>query len=118
MKPYHVLYGKKYYTPACWLKSGEKQFMGPKIIHQTVHNLKVIKERMLSTQNRQKSYEDKKWKLITFKVGDQVFLKVTPWKGLIIFGKLGKLSPRFIGLFQSSSENWQPTEQTGVANCT
>ncbi|XP_023765911.1 uncharacterized protein LOC111914390 [Lactuca sativa] len=52
---------------------------------------------MLADQNRQKSYVDKKRKLMTFEVGDQVLIKVSSWKELIIFWECGKLSPRFIG---------------------
>ena len=48
----------------------------------------------------QKSYADKKIQLISFKVGDSVSLKVSSWKGLIRFGKRGKLSARFIGPFK------------------
>ena len=55
---------------------------------------------MLAAQDRQKSYADKKRRPMTFEVGDSVLLKFSPWKGLIRFGKRGKLSPRFIGPFK------------------
>ena len=74
--------------------------MGPKIVHQTAEKLKVIREMMLVAQDRQKSYADKKRQPISFDVGDSVLLKVSPWKGLIRFGKRGKWSPRFIGSFK------------------
>ena len=45
---------------SCWLEAGEKQFMGPEIFHQTTEKLKIIRERMLAAQDRQKSYVDKK----------------------------------------------------------
>nr|GEY25670.1 hypothetical protein [Tanacetum cinerariifolium] len=51
-------------------------------------------------RSRQKSYADLKRKLTEFKVGDKVMLKVSPWRGVIRFGKRGKLSPRFIGPFK------------------
>ena len=54
--------------------------MGPEIVHQIAEKLKVIRERMLATQDRQKSYAEKKRKTITFEVGDSVLLKVSPWK--------------------------------------
>ena len=100
MAPYHALYGEKCRTPSCWLEAGEKQFMGPEIVHETAEKLKVIRERMLAAQDRQKSYADKKRRPISFDVGDSVLLKVSSWKGLIRFGKRGKLSPRFIGPFK------------------
>ena len=46
MAPYQALYGQKCRTPSCWLEAGEKQFMGPEIVHQTAEKLKVIRERM------------------------------------------------------------------------
>ena len=73
--------------------------MGPEIVHQTAEKLKVIRESMLAAQDHQKSYADKKRRPMTFEVGDSVLLKVSPWKGLIRFGKRGKLSPRFIGVY-------------------
>ena len=100
MTPYQALYGQKCRTPSCWLEAGEKQFMGPEIVHQTAEKLKIIRERVLAAQDRQKSYADKKRRLMTFEIGDSVLLKVSPWKGLIRFGKRGKLSPRFIGPFK------------------
>ena len=100
MAPYQALYGQKCRTPSCWLEAREKQFMGPEMVHQTAEKLKIIRERMLAAQDRQKSYADKKRRPMTFEVGDSVLLKVSPWKGLIRFGKRGKLSPRFIGPFK------------------
>ena len=52
--------------------------MGPEIVHQTAKKLKVIRERMLAAQDRQKSYADKKRQPISFDVGDSVLLKVSP----------------------------------------
>ena len=49
---------------------------------------------------RQKSYADKRRKDLEFEVEDQVFLKLSPWKGVVRFGKRGKLSPRYIGPFE------------------
>ncbi|GJT18100.1 putative reverse transcriptase domain-containing protein [Tanacetum coccineum] len=49
---------------------------------------------------RQKSYADLKHKPMEFEVGDKVMLKVSPWKGVVRFGKRGKLNPRFVGPFK------------------
>ncbi|GJR06273.1 hypothetical protein Tco_0529257 [Tanacetum coccineum] len=57
-------------------------------------------ERLLTARSRQKSYADLKRRLTEFEVGDKVMLKVSPWKGVIRFGKRGKLSPRFVGPFK------------------
>ncbi|GJS16153.1 putative reverse transcriptase domain-containing protein [Tanacetum coccineum] len=53
-----------------------------------------------SARSRQKSYANLKRRLTEFEVGDKVMLKVSPWKGVIRFGKRGKLSPRFVGPFK------------------
>ena len=59
-----------------------------------------IRARMLASQSRQKSYADAKRKDVEFQVGDFVFLKVSPMRGVKRFGAKGKLSPRFIGPFE------------------
>ncbi|GJY72308.1 hypothetical protein Tco_0476011 [Tanacetum coccineum] len=55
---------------------------------------------MQATRDRQKSYADLKRKPIDFQVGDKVMLKVSPWKGVVRFGKQGKLNPRYVGPFK------------------
>ncbi|GKE42907.1 putative reverse transcriptase domain-containing protein [Tanacetum coccineum] len=59
-----------------------------------------IKQRMQAARDRQKSYADLKRKPIEFQVGDKVMLKVSPWKGVVRFGKRGKLNPRYVGPFK------------------
>ncbi|GJY37764.1 putative reverse transcriptase domain-containing protein [Tanacetum coccineum] len=61
---------------------------------------KNIKERLKTARSRQKSYADKRRKPLEFKVGDRVLLKVSPWKGVVRFGKKGKLAPRYVGPFE------------------
>ncbi|KAI3776313.1 hypothetical protein L1987_46089 [Smallanthus sonchifolius] len=55
---------------------------------------------MVAARDRQKIYADKRRKPLKFQVGDMVLLKVSPWKGVIRFGKRGKLNPRYVGLFK------------------
>ncbi|GJZ94666.1 hypothetical protein Tco_0666869 [Tanacetum coccineum] len=50
--------------------------------------------------DRQKSYANLKRKPIEFQVRDRVMFKVSPWKGVILFGKQGKLNPRYVGPFK------------------
>ncbi|KAI3770910.1 hypothetical protein L6452_02058 [Arctium lappa] len=79
------------------LKDGhaaEKKFVGPEIVHETADKVKEIRERLRVAQDRKKSYANKKRRPIEFPVGDRVMLKVSPWKGIIRFGKRKKLSPR------------------------
>ncbi|GJT97691.1 putative reverse transcriptase domain-containing protein [Tanacetum coccineum] len=97
---YEALYGQKCQSPVCWAKVGEAQLTGPKLIQETTKNIILIKQRMQAAQDRQKSYTDRKRKPIEFKVGDRVMLKVSPWKGVVRFGKRGKLNPRYVGPFK------------------
>ncbi|GKF84677.1 hypothetical protein Tco_0249575 [Tanacetum coccineum] len=60
----------------------------------------LIKQRMQAAHDRQKSYADRKRKPMEFEVGDRVMLKVLPWKGVVRFGKRGKLNPRYVGPFK------------------
>ncbi|GKC95121.1 putative reverse transcriptase domain-containing protein [Tanacetum coccineum] len=57
-------------------------------------------EKLKATRDRQKSYADNRRKQLEFEVGDWVMLKVSPWKGVIRFGKKGKLAPRYVGPFE------------------
>ena len=59
--------------------------------------MKLIRQRMQTAQSRQKSYTDNRRRDLEFAVGDKVFLKVLPRKGIIRSGKLGKLGPRYVG---------------------
>ncbi|GKF07498.1 hypothetical protein Tco_0041722, partial [Tanacetum coccineum] len=70
---------------------------GPEIIHETTEKIVQIKSRIQDARDRQKSYADVRHKPLEFQVGDRVMLKVSPWKGVIRFGKRGKLNPMYIG---------------------
>ncbi|GJX31522.1 putative reverse transcriptase domain-containing protein [Tanacetum coccineum] len=75
--PFKALYGRKCRSPIMWAE-----------------------DRLKAAHDRQKSYADKRRKPLEFSVGVYVLLKVSPWKGVVRFGKKGKLSPRFVGLFE------------------
>ncbi|XP_073152852.1 uncharacterized protein [Henckelia pumila] len=62
--------------------------------------IEKIRDRMLTAQSHQKIYSDQRRRNLEFQVGDHVFLKVSPWKVVLRFGKKGKLSPRYIGSFE------------------
>nr|GFA29946.1 putative reverse transcriptase domain-containing protein [Tanacetum cinerariifolium] len=72
----------------------------PEIIHETTEKIVQIKSCIQAARDRQKSYTDIRRKPLEFQVGDKVMLKVSPWKGVIHFGKWGKLNPLYIGLFK------------------
>ncbi|GKB97426.1 putative reverse transcriptase domain-containing protein, partial [Tanacetum coccineum] len=67
---------------------------------QTDGQVVLIKEKLKAARDRQKSYADNRRKLLEFEVGDRVLLKVSPWKGVIRFGKKGKLALRYVGPFE------------------
>ena len=96
MSPYEALYGKQCRTPLYWNETGERKLLGPEIVQTTVDKVNVIRARLKVARNRQKSYADKRRKDLEFEVEDLVFLKLSPWKGVVCFGKRGKLSPRYI----------------------
>ncbi|GJQ92408.1 hypothetical protein Tco_0003547 [Tanacetum coccineum] len=79
---------------------GESQLIGPEIVQETTEKIVQIRERLKTARSRQKSYADKRRKPLEFKVGDRVLLKVSPWKGVVRFGKKGKLAPRYVGPFE------------------
>ncbi|GJR06754.1 hypothetical protein Tco_0529738 [Tanacetum coccineum] len=98
--PLEVLYGQKCCSPICWTEVGEAQILGPELIQETTKKIIQIKQRMQAARDRQKSYADLKRKPMEFQVGDKVMLKVSPWKGVVRFGKRGKLNPRYVGPFK------------------
>ncbi|GJX44295.1 putative reverse transcriptase domain-containing protein [Tanacetum coccineum] len=98
--PFEALYGRKCRSPVCWSEVGDSQLTGPEMIRETTEKIVQIKNRLLTARSRQKSYADVRRKPMEFQVGDMVLLKVSPWKGVIRFGKRGKLSPRYIGPFK------------------
>ncbi|GKF25083.1 hypothetical protein Tco_0080977, partial [Tanacetum coccineum] len=92
--------GRKCRSPVCWAEVGEAQLIGPDLIQETTEKIIQIKQRMQAARDRQKSYADLKRKPMEFQVGDRVMLKVSPWKGVVRFGKRGKLNPRYVGPFK------------------
>ena len=100
MSPYEALYGKQCRTPLCWNETGKRKLLGPEIVQATVDKVNFIRAKLKAAQDRQKSYADKRRKDLEFEVEDRVFLKLSPWKGVVRFGKRGKLSPLYIGPFE------------------
>nr|GEZ66380.1 retrotransposon protein, putative, Ty3-gypsy subclass [Tanacetum cinerariifolium] len=87
-------------SPVIWTEIGESQLIGPEIVQETTEKIFQIKERLKTARSRQTSYADKRRKPLEFKVGDRVLLKVSPWKGVVRFGKKGKLAPQYVGPFE------------------
>ncbi|GJR81843.1 putative reverse transcriptase domain-containing protein [Tanacetum coccineum] len=87
-------------SPVIWTEVGESQLIGPEIVQETTEKIVQIKDRLKTARSRQKSYADKRRKPLEFQVGDRVLLKVSPWKGVVRFGKKGKIEPRYVGPFE------------------
>ena len=100
MVPYEVLYGRPCRSPLCWTEVGESSITGLDLIRDTSEKVSLIQQRLLTAQSWQKSYADVRRRPLEFEVGDHVFLKVMPKRGVVRFGKRGKLSPRFIRPFE------------------
>jgi hypothetical protein len=80
MTSYEALYGHKCRSPLYWDEVGERQLLGPEIVQDTKDKIALIRRRMLTAQSRQKSYANQHRCKLEFKVGDEVFLKVSPMK--------------------------------------
>ncbi|GKC75113.1 putative reverse transcriptase domain-containing protein [Tanacetum coccineum] len=97
---FKALYGIKCRSPIMWAEVGEGQLIGPELVQETTKKILQIKNRLKAARDRQKSYADKRRNPLEFSVDDYVLLKVSPWKGVVRFGKKGKLVPIFIGPFE------------------
>nr|GEV52783.1 putative reverse transcriptase domain-containing protein [Tanacetum cinerariifolium] len=98
--PFEALYGRKCRSPVIWEAVGESQLIRPEIVQETAKKIMQIKERLNTARDRQKSYADKRRKPLESNVGDRVLLKVSPWKGVVRFGKKGKIAPRHVRPFE------------------
>nr|GEW13381.1 putative reverse transcriptase domain-containing protein [Tanacetum cinerariifolium] len=98
--PFKALYGRKCRSPICRTEVGDAQLTRPKIIHETTEKIFQVKKHIQDAHDRQKSLADRNRKPMEFQVGDMVMLNVSPWKGVIRFGKQVKLNPRYIGPFK------------------
>ena len=100
MAPYEALYGRPCRSPLSWTEVGESSITSPDLIRDTFENVSLIRQRLLTAQSRRKNYADVRRRPLEFEVGDHVFLKVMPKRGVVRFGKREKLSLRFIGPFK------------------
>jgi hypothetical protein len=73
---------------------------GPNILQEAEKQVCMVRENLYVAQSRQKSYADHRRRELSFEVGDFVYLKVSPMRGLHCFKVRGKLTPRFIGPFK------------------
>jgi hypothetical protein len=100
MAPFEMLYSRRCRTPMFWNEIGERQVFGPDIIQEAKKQVRQVRENLKVSQSRQKSYTDRRQRELSFEVGDFVYLKVSPMRGLKRFQVRGKVAPRFIGPFK------------------
>ena len=99
MAPFEALYGRRCRTPVNWSEAGERNVFGSDMVSEAKEQVRFIQENLKIAQSRQKSYADKKCQSDSFQVGDHVYLRVSPMKGVQRFGVKGKLGPRYVGPF-------------------
>ncbi|GJT45902.1 hypothetical protein Tco_0954617 [Tanacetum coccineum] len=87
-------------SPVLWAEIGESSLTGPELVLDTTDKVVLTKEKLIAVRDRQKSYVNNRRKLLEFEVGYRVMLKVSHWKGVIRFGKKGKLALRYVGPFE------------------
>jgi hypothetical protein len=100
MSPFEVLYGHKCRTPLLWNEPRENQVIGLEILREAKRQVQVIRENLKLAQSRKKSYADHRRRKLSFQVGEFVYLKVSPMRGLHCFKIRGKHAPRYIGPFK------------------
>jgi hypothetical protein len=82
MAPFEALYGRQCRTPLNWSQTGEREIFGPDLVTEAEEKVKIIQNNLKAAQSRQKSYIDKRRKPIQFEVGDFVYLRVSPTRGV------------------------------------
>jgi hypothetical protein len=99
MSPFNVFYGRRCCTPLNWIEPGEKDIFGPNLVKEAETTVRCIQDNLRATKPRQETYANKRRRHLEFEVGDHVYLRVSPIKGVKRFGVKGKLAPRYIGPF-------------------
>jgi hypothetical protein len=99
MAPFEVLYGCRCRTPLNCIELGEKVIFGLDIVEEAKATIRRIQENLKAMKSCQETYANKRHRPLEFKVGDHVYLRVSPMKGMKMFGVKGKLAPRYIGRF-------------------
>jgi hypothetical protein len=95
-----MLDGRRCRTPLFWNETGERKVFRPDILEEAEKQVRMVRENLRVAQSRQKSYADHRRRELSIVVGDFVYLKVSPMRGLRRFKVRGKLAPRFIRPFK------------------
>jgi hypothetical protein len=100
MAPFEMLYGPRCRTPLFWSETGEWKVFGPDILQEAKKQVHMVRQNLHVAQSRQKSYADHRRRELSIEVGDFVYLKVSPMRGLRCFKVRDKIAPRFTGPFK------------------
>jgi len=100
MAPFEALYGRKCRTPLNWVEPGERRYYDIDFVKEAEKQVLTIHKHMEVAKARQKSYANRRRRPLKFEVGDFVYLKVPPMKGVNQFGVKRKLAPRYVGPYQ------------------
>jgi hypothetical protein len=99
MTPFKVLYRCRCHTPLNWIELGEKVIFGPDLVEEVEATIRRIQDNLKAVKSCKETYANKRHQPLEFKVGDHVYLRVLPMKGVKRFGVKGKLVPRYIKPF-------------------
>ena len=97
MAPFKALYGNMCRPPVGWFEVIEFSLLGPAVVYEATIKVFLIWERLKTTYSRRKSYGDNKKRDLEFEIGDWVYLKSSPMKGVMRFSKNGKVSSKYVG---------------------
>jgi hypothetical protein len=111
MAPFEMLYGHRCQTLLFWSETGEWKVFGPDILQEGEKQVHTVRENLQVAQSRQKNYANHRRRELSFEVGDFVYLKVSPMRGLHHFKVRGKLAPRFIGPFKILEKKYEVAYQ-------
>jgi hypothetical protein len=114
MSPFEALYGRNCRNPLHWDQPAERQVFGPDILLEVEENIRMVRDNLKKAQSRQRSYADTRRRELSFEVGDYVYLKVSPIRGIKRFGVKGKLAPRYIGLYQIQARRGEVAYQISL----
>jgi hypothetical protein len=99
MALFEVLYECRCSTPLNWIESGEKVIFGPDLVEEAEATVRRIQDNLKAAKSRQETYANKRCRPLEFEVGDHMYLRISPMKGVKRFGVKRKLAPHYIGSF-------------------
>jgi hypothetical protein len=99
MAPFEALYEDRCRTPLNWIEYGGRAIYGPDLVEEAKATVSRIQESLRAVRSRQESYANKRRRPLEFTIGDHVYLKVSPMRGMKRFGMKGNLAPHYIGPF-------------------